>query len=217
MRNMLVKGTSNLGDSSIKKLRRRLNKPNKVPVTRVDGQPLTPNVPAYAVLHKNLSKAARKFTLEDGRTFLLGDFGEAFSPATERRPGRDSRTPLFGRAPETFFEPDAPLSFPSDIWTMGTAIWEILGMKFPFSQHVPVDELVAEHIDVLGYETFPDRWRKAWNDQRRMGDQTYRASRRDIQMTNGHSRSCLGGVQSEISEEARSHRRLWRGREQGCS
>ncbi len=120
------------------------------------------NVPRCAVRPLSFSNAAREYTVEDARGFLLADFGESFFPSTEERRGRDSHTPLAGRAPEAFFEPDTPMSFPSDIWTMGTAIWEILGMKFIFSQHEPKDVLVAEHIDVLGYEGFPEHWRRAW-------------------------------------------------------
>lgn len=147
---MLVKTTSSLDDLSIQQFRERFNDPDKVPITRVDGLPLTRHAPAYAVLPVDLGKAARVYTVADAQGLLLTDFGEAFSPAIEKRLRRDSHTPLPGRAPETFFEPDAPLSFPSDIWTLAAAVWEILGMKFPFSQHVPASELVAEHIDKIG-------------------------------------------------------------------
>jgi serine/threonine-protein kinase SRPK3 len=43
----------------------------------------------------------------------------------------------------------------SDIWSLGTAIWEIIGMKFIFSESETQDETVAEQIDVLGYHNFP--------------------------------------------------------------
>lgn len=161
---MLVK-SSGIHELSIPQFREKFQGPRKVPIRRLDGQPLTPNVPPYAVLPVHLSKPARQFSVDDAGRFLLADFGESFSPAIEKRLGRDSCTPLPGRAPETFFEPDEPLSFPSDVWTMGTAIWEILSMKFPFSQHVPADELIAEHIDVLGYDGFPAKWRESWERQ----------------------------------------------------
>jgi hypothetical protein len=41
---------------------------------------------------------------------------------------------LAKKALEAFFEPDAPLSYPSDIWSFGTVIWKILGMKAIFSE-----------------------------------------------------------------------------------
>jgi serine/threonine-protein kinase SRPK3 len=74
----------------------------------------------------------------------------------------DCHIPLAKRAPEALFEPDEPISFPSDIWSLGAAIWEILGMKFIFSEEVPQDELVAQQIDVLGSSGFPESWRKHW-------------------------------------------------------
>lgn len=54
------------------------------------------------------------------------------------------------------------MSFPSDIWSLGTAIWEILGMKFIFSESETQDEIVAQKIEVLGAQNFPQRWKKEW-------------------------------------------------------
>ncbi|CAJ2506664.1 Uu.00g078500.m01.CDS01 [Anthostomella pinea] len=64
------------------------------------------------------------------------------------------------RAPEALFEPNAPLSYPSDVWSLGTAFWEILGMKFIFSEDETTDQLVAQQIDVLGSYEFPLDWQK---------------------------------------------------------
>jgi len=133
-----------------------------VPITRVDKKPLTPNIPAQAVVPLYLGKKAQEFTLADAHGLILSDFGEAFSPATEQRLGKDCNIPLAKRAPEALFEPNEPLSFPSDIWSLGTAIWEILGMKFIFSESETQNEIVAQQIDVLGFHHFPRKWRKHW-------------------------------------------------------
>jgi hypothetical protein len=58
-----------------------------------------------------------------------------------------------------FFEPDEPLSYPSDTWGLKTAIWEMLGMRFNFSESETQDEIVTEQIDVLGCHDFPKSWR----------------------------------------------------------
>lgn len=108
------------------------------------------------------AKKAQEFTLEDACGLVLSDFGEAFCPATERRLGKDCNTPVAKKAPEALFEPDTPLSYPSDVWSLGTAMWEILGMKFIFSEAETEDEIVAQKIDVLGAETFPPSWRSHW-------------------------------------------------------
>lgn len=111
---------------------------------------------------KFLGKKAQDFTLADVNGLTLCDFGEAFSPATEQRLGKDCGIPLPSKAPEALFEPDAPVSFPSDIWSLGTAIWEILGMKFLFTDFGGPDEVVAEQIEALGPQTFPESWRTQW-------------------------------------------------------
>ena len=59
---------------------------------------------------------------------LLGDFGEAFAPE-EFRYGKDCSTPLAVRPPEARFEPQAPVSYSADIWSLATTILDILGMK----------------------------------------------------------------------------------------
>ncbi|KAJ8106856.1 hypothetical protein OPT61_g9265 [Boeremia exigua] len=162
LRNVLVRLPSTFDELSVEQFREKFGEPDTVPVARVDEKPLTPNAPAQAVVPLYLGKKAQEFTLADAHGLLLSDFGEAFSPATQRRLGKNCNTPLPSRAPEAFFEPDEPLSYPSDIWTLGLAIWELLGMKFLFSESEPRDEIVAEQIDVLGYHTVPPSWRAQW-------------------------------------------------------
>lgn len=174
---MLVRLPSTFDELSVQEFSKRFGKPDTVSITRVDEKPLTPNVPAQAVVPLYLGKKAQDFTLTDARGLILSDFGEAFSPTTEQRLGRDCNTPLAKRAPEALFEPDKPLSFSSDIWSLGTAIWEILGMKFIFSEAETQDEIVAQQIDVLGTHNFPEPWRKQW--ERRDGE------RRDEEETFG--------------------------------
>ncbi|KAG5914910.1 hypothetical protein E4U53_004572, partial [Claviceps sorghi] len=138
--------------------------PVVVPVTRVDGKPLPPNVPPKAVLPLSLDcgKEAQDFELSDAHRLLLSDFGEAFAPEAEARLGKDCNTPLQMRAPETLFEPEAPISYPSDIWALGTAIWEILGMKAIFSEWTTEHEIVEQQLNILGSDHFPSTWREQW-------------------------------------------------------
>lgn len=170
LRNVLVKLPSTLEELSVEKFREKFGEPDMVPIARVDERPFTPNVPARAVVPLYLGKKAQEFTLDDAHGLILSDFGEAFSPAMERRLGRNCNIPLAKRAPEAFFEPDEPLSYPSDIWSLGTAIWEILGMKFIFSESETRDEIVAEQIDVLGSHSFPRSWRNQWERPRKEED-----------------------------------------------
>lgn len=157
-----MKLPSTFDELSIDQFREKFGEPEKAPISRVDGKPLPPNTPSHAVVPLYLGKKAQDFTLADVQGLILSDFGEAFAPATEQRLGRDCNTPVSKKAPEALFEPNSPLSYSSDIWSLGTAIWEILGMKFIFSDSDTEDEIVAEQIDVLGYQNFPPSWKKHW-------------------------------------------------------
>ncbi|KFH41460.1 Protein kinase-like protein [Hapsidospora chrysogenum ATCC 11550] len=162
LRNVLVKLPSAFDQLSVDQFREKFGEPETIPISRVDGRPLPRSIAPYAVVPLYLGKKAQEFTLADARGLVLNDFGEAFTPATEQRLGRDCHTPVARRAPEALFQPDAPLSYPSDIWSLGTAIWEILGMKCIFSESETEDEIVAQQIDVLAYQTFPPSWRERW-------------------------------------------------------
>lgn len=157
---MLVNLASDFDRLSIDELHAEYGKPETVPITRRDGESLPPNCPAKAVVPLHLGKHAAEFDMSDAK-ITLSDFGEAFSPATELRLGKDCHTPLPFRAPEAKFEPNKALTFPSDIWSLATALWEIIGMKAVFStDFVSQDEIIAQHIDVLG--PMPKNWLEQW-------------------------------------------------------
>jgi serine/threonine protein kinase len=159
---VLLELPSTFDELSVGEFREKFGEPETVPISRVDEKLLTPNVPAQAVVPLYLGKKAQEFTLADAHDLILSDYGEAFSPATEQRLGTNCNITLAKRAPEALFEPDEPLTYASDIWSLGTAIWEILGMKFVFSESETQDEIVAQQIDVLGSHNFPQSWRKQW-------------------------------------------------------
>ena len=142
---------------------------------------MPPNVPTKAVVPLFIWKSAEMFSLSDAHP-LLTDFGEAFPPASETRIGQDCHTPIPFRAPEAKFEFQSPLSYPSDIWSLATAIWEIVGMKAIFStDFVDEDQIVARHIDVVG--PMPSEWWYRWQarsrffDQRGQPTESYRGNR----------------------------------------
>lgn len=108
-------------------------------------------------------KSADNFTLEDASRLILCDLGEAFAPAKEPRLGRDSRIPDLYRAPETFFEPDEPISYASDIWSLAITIYAMLGGRPFIRAHSYTRDHVADHISALGIETLPIKWQEIWN------------------------------------------------------
>ncbi|KAJ3479921.1 hypothetical protein NLG97_g8190 [Lecanicillium saksenae] len=146
LRNMILKLPSSLDSLSIDQFYAKYGKPELVEAIRCDGQPLPPGCPAKAVIPLSLSGPAESCTLNEAK-LTLRDFGSAFSPAEQEHLGKDCHTPPPYRAPKATFEPDKPLYFASDIWSLATALWEIIGMKAVFStDYVSADEIIAQHV-----------------------------------------------------------------------
>lgn len=169
LNNILFKLPSSFDELSISQFYEKFGEPETVPLIRCDGEPLPPNAPTKAVVPLFIGKYADEFSLSDAHP-LLTDFGEAFSPASETRLGKDCHTPNAFRAPEAKFESQMPLGYPSDIWSMATAIWEIIGTKAIFStDFVDGDQIAARHIDVLG--PMPSEWWQHWEARSRFFDE----------------------------------------------
>ncbi|WEW55298.1 hypothetical protein PRK78_000727 [Emydomyces testavorans] len=162
LRNILAKLPSSFDGLSVEQFYEKYGKPETVLISRCDGGTLPPNIPAQAVLPLNLGKAAWDFTLADAQV-LLSDFGEAFA-STESRCGKECHTPLAMRPPEARFEPQKPLTYAADIWSLGVSMWEIIGMKAIFSsEFTTADEITAQQIDVLG--PMPSDWWEKWEEK----------------------------------------------------
>lgn len=129
------------------------------PVTRLDGKPLRSNVPNTALPPVWLGRASEDFDPSEVKV-VLKDFGEAYSPYAHLRDF--SNTILSFRPPESLFEEVKGLSFPSDIWTLGCAIWSIIGQQNIFEgEKTCQDTITANQVDAL--EDFPVQWWKKWN------------------------------------------------------
>lgn len=167
LRNVLVKLPLSFDQLSIKQLYEEYGEPETVNITERNGKPLPRNIAPKVVLPLYLGKDAEEFSLSDVRV-VLSDFGETFA-LNEGRPGKDCCTPLPMRPPEARFEPQVALSYSADIWSLAVAIWEILGMKAIFSsEFTTADEMVSNHIDVLG--PMPLSWWNAWEERSQFFD-----------------------------------------------
>ncbi|GAQ35826.1 hypothetical protein AtubIFM56815_002976 [Aspergillus tubingensis] len=162
LRNILVKLPASFDSLSTEKFYEQYGNPETVSITQRNGGSLPPHIPPKAVLPLYLGKKAEESTLQDAQV-LLSDFGEAFSPVSSPRSGEYCHTPVPYCPPEALFEPQAPLSYPADIWSLATAVWEILGMKAIFSTEAPEDEVTSQQIDVLG--PMPQTWYSAWEER----------------------------------------------------
>lgn len=163
LRNILVHAQSSIDKLSIPQFRKKYGEPDSYQVECRDGQPLTPHVPPFVTVPLYMGKNAKESTLQDAR-IVLSDFGESYSPETDIRLGKDCHTPVDFRPPEAIFEPDTPLSSSADIWSLATAIWDIIGMQALFSSAFYSEkQVMCQIVDILG--RLPDAWDKNWNDR----------------------------------------------------
>ncbi|KAJ0422996.1 kinase-like domain-containing protein [Aspergillus carlsbadensis] len=176
LRNILLKLPSSFDHLSVEEFYEEYGEPETVEITEHDGKPLPSNIPTRAVVPIFLGKYAGDLELSDAQ-ILLGDFGEAFAPGLRTRLGKDSHTPPAMRPPEARFEPEKPLSYSADVWSLAVAIWEILGMKAIFSmEYVPEDETISQQIEVLG--PMPKEWFERWEKRAEWFDDEGRPTRR---------------------------------------
>ncbi|PYI04456.1 kinase domain protein [Aspergillus sclerotiicarbonarius CBS 121057] len=168
LRNILVKLPSDFNHLSVEQLYKEYSKPETVSVTKRNRKQLPPNVPSKAVIPLYLGKDTEDFLLSNTHV-LLSDFGEAFAPNLEIRRGKDCHTPLSIRPPEARFEPEAPLSYSADIWSLARAIWEIISIQPIFSTtFASADELVSQQINTLG--PLPSSWWMRWQERSQFFD-----------------------------------------------
>lgn len=160
--NILFKVPHNFDQITLEQLFEKYGAPELDPVVHLDGNPLPPGVPSHGIASVWLGEPCEKITLAESR-ILLSDFGEAFSYPKELR--YESRTPLVIRPPETRFEPNKPLSFSSDIWTLACTIWSIIAQRPLFEGFLATeDDMICEQVDTLG--VLPPEWWRKWEARR---------------------------------------------------
>lgn len=155
--NILLKVPPSFDQLSPEQLYDEYRAPELEPVIHLDSNPLPPGVPSYGIAPVWLGEASEKVIAE--AKILLSDFGEAFRYPEELKSA--SRSPLVMRPPEARFEPNSPLSFSSDIWTLACAIWSIIAQRPLFEGFLATeDDMTCEHVDVLG--VLPPDWWNRW-------------------------------------------------------
>ncbi|KAF4952574.1 hypothetical protein FGADI_6645 [Fusarium gaditjirri] len=150
---------SELDHLSIQQVYEKYYKPDPYPVTRTDGQPVTsPSVPKNVYTPNWLGKPSDEVLLAEAKLWLA-DFGTAFNPSQETR--LLSYTHLQNRPPEAVFDSTKPLTFSSDIWSLGLMVWECMGSG-PFMSGFlfDEDEVIADQVDALG--PLPQEWWEKW-------------------------------------------------------
>ncbi|KAK4040830.1 kinase domain-protein [Parachaetomium inaequale] len=137
--------------------------PEPEPILRLDGAPLTQGVPLPRDPPPNIWLGDESETIPLRNTnLLLTDFGTAFRLSTESRFA--SYTPLEIRPPEARFAPATPLSFASDIWSLGCTVWALLAHRSLFDALwlASEDNVAAQWVDVVGVGCLPAEWWGVW-------------------------------------------------------
>lgn len=120
---------------------------------------LLPLIPVMAWASLRLWKTSSNELALGQEKIVICDLGESFNPHKLSR--YSSKTLPLLQPPETRFS-NEPLSFPSDIWTLGCTIWEILGHRSLFEAYFPsADRVTKEQVEVFG--KLPSEWWKIWS------------------------------------------------------
>ncbi|KAK2754780.1 hypothetical protein FQN54_006673 [Arachnomyces sp. PD_36] len=129
------------------------------PIVRVDRKPLPPGVPTHVVGPAIIGIPSDQITPAH-LPIMLSDFGSSYYPSKTRRTKAHTLPHLV--PPEVFFldqqKSEDTLSFPSEIWTLGCTIFEIMGSGGPFS--ILGGGILQDQVSVLG--KLPDPWWSRW-------------------------------------------------------
>lgn len=155
--NILLHLPPNIRSITREQLYINVGRPDEEPVVRADGLPLDNRIPLKVVFPVLLGLGSDEIKLADS-SILLTDFGEAFDSQRTQRFTAHAPVPL--SPPESRFA-DEPLSFPSDIWTLGCVIWDLFGSSPPFETFPgSQDDIIVEHVETFG--KLPDQWWSKW-------------------------------------------------------
>lgn len=143
---------------TIEQIHERFGEPSMNTVSRLDDQPLGPEIPPYTVEPVYFWSPGHE--TPDAQIKII-DFGEASSSNDERE---KLHTPMPLRAPESFF--NERIGLPADIWALACTIFDIFGERSLFDTFMPdKDSVLLEMVCTLGM--LPNRWWGQWENRSR--------------------------------------------------
>ena len=117
-------------------------------------------------------KDSNRIPLSEAEILLTG-FGESFRPSTTPRYWCESFGARTRLPPEAYFNfCPRNLSFPSDIWALACAIWQLIGLCPFFDDFMCIltwDDLIEQHVDLLG--KLPPEWWQRWDARSKSFDE----------------------------------------------
>lgn len=143
----------------------QVERPVIEPIKRHDGKGLQSNAPLKVVWPVNLKVKTMDITRERHLPIILSDFGESFRPSVTSR--NHARTRLTLIPPGSFFvdEGNSTIFFPSETWTLGCTLIEIMGSGASFDTWADMDAIISEQVMTLG--KLPDLWWNKWDARTR--------------------------------------------------
>lgn len=168
--NLLLSLPSSLDNLSVEELYATIGAPMPQPVVRTNGKPYSvkAGVPSHVNLPLWLGEEDGKITLNEAK-LLVSDFGTAFRPSDKST--FNSQTPLSIRPPETLFEPMVPLSFGSDMWSLGCVIFELFARNSLVNGFITTqDDITAQQVTLQG--PMPEEWWLRWERRSKWFDAT---------------------------------------------
>ncbi|KAL5334094.1 kinase domain-containing protein [Aspergillus crustosus] len=141
---------------TVPELYQRFGKPDKVPITRLDGKPSGLQAPPHAIFPMNFSVLANEMNDPE---IMISDYGTSF--VISQTPSPTLYTPALYAPPEDLFKERITHPAAADIWTLGVNLYEVLGERPLFETFSwDRDDIIAEMISTLGQ--LPERWWKSW-------------------------------------------------------
>ncbi|KAG5991677.1 hypothetical protein E4U52_003437 [Claviceps spartinae] len=139
--NLFLQLTSSLDSLSVEQLYELYGEPDKEPVVCLNPEAASkhPSVPSYVVSSACLGIPSGCVKLAEAK-LVLGDFGVAFRSDEESQDG--SHATAFMRPPESRFNPERPLTFASDIWSLGYAIFDLLAPRCILDEYCERSEII---------------------------------------------------------------------------
>ncbi|KAG5987279.1 hypothetical protein E4U52_007751 [Claviceps spartinae] len=168
--NLFLQMPSSFDSLSVEQLYACYGEPDKEPVVCLDSEAASthPSVPSYAVYPARLAVPSNSIELGEAK-LILSDFGVAFRP--DEKSQYISHALAVMRPPESQFEPEAPLTFASDIWSLACAIFEILSHRTLFDGYYITREnyITAQQVCLQG--PMPPAWWGRWEGRLKWFDE----------------------------------------------
>ncbi|KAG6261700.1 hypothetical protein E4U48_007608 [Claviceps purpurea] len=159
--NIFLQLPSSLDGLSVDQLYARYGEPEKEPVVYLNPEDVLahPSIPSYVVHTARLGIPSDDVKLGEAK-LILSDFGVAFRP--DEKSQYVSHASPVRRPPESQFEPEVPLTFASDIYSLGCAIFDLLAHRTLLNGYwiLSDDDITVQQIDLEG--PMPPTWWRRW-------------------------------------------------------